>query len=39
MSEESYPSELRHHTQHHWVRVEGDVATLGLTWFAQDNLQ
>ena len=35
---ESYPSELRYHRDHDWARVEGDEATLGITWFAQDAL-
>jgi len=35
---ESYPGELRYHREHDWARVEGDEATLGITWFAQDSL-
>jgi glycine cleavage system H protein len=35
---ESYPDELKYHQEHDWVRVEGDEATLGITWFAQDSL-
>ena len=35
---ESYPDELRYHREHDWARVEGDEATLGITWFAQDAL-
>jgi glycine cleavage system H protein len=35
---ESYPDELRYHPEHDWARVEGDEATLGITWFAQDAL-
>jgi glycine cleavage system H protein len=34
----SYPDDLRYHAQHDWARVEGDVATLGITWYAQDQL-
>jgi glycine cleavage system H protein len=37
-AEESYPSELRYHAEHDWARVEGDTATLGITWYAQDAL-
>ena len=37
-AEESYPDELRYHAEHDWARVEGDVATLGITWYAQDAL-
>jgi len=37
-AEESYPAELRYHREHDWVRVEGDEAVFGITWFAQDAL-
>jgi glycine cleavage system H protein len=35
---ETYPDELRYHPEHDWARIEGDEATLGITWFAQDSL-
>ena len=35
---ESYPEELRYHHEHDWARIEGDEATLGITWYAQDSL-
>jgi glycine cleavage system H protein len=35
---ESYPDDLKYHSEHDWARVEGDVATLGITWFAADAL-
>ena len=35
---ESYPEELRYHAEHDWARIDGDEATLGITWFAQDSL-
>jgi glycine cleavage system H protein len=35
---ESYPDELKYHSEHDWARIEGDEATLGITWFAQDAL-
>jgi glycine cleavage system H protein len=35
---ETYPDELRYHAEHDWARIEGDEATLGITWFAQDSL-
>ena len=38
MAEESYPPELRYHPEHDWARVDGDDATFGITWFAQDQL-
>ncbi len=35
---ESYPEDLKYHPEHDWARVEGDEATLGITWHAQDSL-
>jgi glycine cleavage system H protein len=35
---ESYPDDLKYHAEHDWARIEGDEATLGITWFAQDAL-
>jgi len=35
---ETYPDELRYHQEHDWARIEGEEATLGITWFAQDSL-
>jgi glycine cleavage system H protein len=35
---ESYPDELKYHRDHDWARIDGDEATLGITWFAQDSL-
>jgi len=35
---ESYPEDLRYHHEHDWARVEGDEATVGITWYAQDSL-
>ncbi len=35
---ESYPDGLLYHHEHDWARIEGDEATLGITWFAQDAL-
>ena len=35
---ESYPDDLRYHREHDWARIEGDEATLGITWFAVDSL-
>lgn len=32
------PSELKYTKDHEWVRVEGDVATIGITDFAQSEL-
>jgi glycine cleavage system H protein len=38
MAEASYPDDLLYHSEHDWARVEGDTATFGITWFAQDAL-
>jgi glycine cleavage system H protein len=38
VAEETYPEELRYHPEHDWARVEGDEATFGITWYAQDAL-
>jgi len=35
---ESYPEDLLYHPEHDWVRIDGDTATFGITWFAQDAL-
>ncbi len=34
----NYPSELKYTKSHEWVRLEGDVAVVGITDFAQDAL-
>lgn len=34
----SYPQDLRYTDQHEWVRVEGDIAIVGITHHAQDAL-
>ncbi len=33
-----YPDDLKYSEEHEWVKVEGDVATIGITHFAQDQL-
>jgi glycine cleavage system H protein len=38
MAEASYPQDLLYHPEHDWVRIDGDVATFGITWHAQDAL-
>jgi len=35
---EDYPEGLKYHAEHDWARIEGDEATMGITWFAQDAL-
>jgi glycine cleavage system H protein len=38
VADESYPEGLKYHEEHDWAKVEGDTATFGITWFAQDQL-
>ncbi|MDQ3770449.1 MAG: glycine cleavage system protein GcvH [Actinomycetota bacterium] len=38
MAEATYPDDLLYHAEHDWARIEGDTATLGITWYAQDAL-
>jgi glycine cleavage system H protein len=38
LAEASYPSDLSYHEEHDWARIDGDVATFGITWYAQDQL-
>ena len=38
MADESYPEGLKYHPEHDWAKIEGDTATFGITWFAQDQL-
>jgi len=37
-ADESYPDDLKYHAEHDWARIDGDTATLGITWYAQDAL-
>ena len=34
----SLPSDLKYTKDHEWVRIEGDIATVGITHFAQGEL-
>jgi glycine cleavage system H protein len=38
VADETYPDDLRYHPEHDWVRVDGDEAVFGITWYAQDAL-
>jgi glycine cleavage system H protein len=38
LADASYPDDLRYHPEHDWVRIDGDIGTFGITWFAQDSL-
>ena len=34
----NFPAELRYTKEHEWVKLEGDIATVGITDFAQGEL-
>ncbi|MFA9271636.1 glycine cleavage system protein GcvH [Svornostia abyssi] len=38
MADASYPEDLLYHPEHDWAKIDGDVATFGVTWYAQDAL-
>jgi glycine cleavage system H protein len=38
LAEAGYPDDLLYHPEHDWARVEGEQATFGITWYAQDSL-
>jgi len=38
VADASYPEDLKYHAEHDWARIEGDQATFGITWYAQDAL-
>jgi glycine cleavage system H protein len=38
VAEASYPEDLKYHPEHDWARIEGEQATFGITWYAQDAL-
>jgi glycine cleavage system H protein len=41
MAQASYPDDLLYHPEHDWARVDAEdpnLATLGITWYAQDAL-
>ncbi|MHB1016264.1 MAG: glycine cleavage system protein GcvH [Coriobacteriia bacterium] len=33
-----YPKDLKYDREHEWVRLDGDIATIGISDFAQDQL-
>jgi glycine cleavage system H protein len=39
LADASYPDDLRYHEEHDWARIDGDVATFGITWYAQDSIK
>jgi glycine cleavage system H protein len=38
VADASYPEELLYHPEHDWARIDGEQATFGITWYAQDSL-
>ena len=34
----NFPQDLRYTKEHEWVKIEGNIATIGITEFAQDAL-
>jgi glycine cleavage system H protein len=38
VADESYPEGLKYHPEHDWAKIDGENATFGITWFAQDQL-
>ena len=36
--EKHFPEELKYTKDHEWCRMDGNVATVGITWHAQDQL-
>jgi len=38
VADASYPDDLKYHPEHDWARIDDDVATFGITWYAQDQL-
>ena len=38
VADATYPDDLRYHREHDWARIDGEEATFGVTWYAQDSL-
>jgi glycine cleavage system H protein len=38
LADETYPDDLKYHPEHDWARIDGEEATFGITWYAQDAL-
>jgi glycine cleavage system H protein len=36
--EKHFPEDLLYTADHEWCRIDGDIATIGITWHAQDAL-
>ena len=33
-----YPDDIKYHREHTWVKVDGNKATVGITYYAQESL-
>ena len=33
-----YPEELKYHPEHAWAKIDGNTATVGISYYAQDQL-
>ncbi len=38
MADANYPPELLYHPEHAWAAISDGIATVGISWFAQDAL-
>lgn len=38
MADANYPDGLLYHPEHDWAQLDGEIATFGITWYAQDSL-
>ena len=38
MADASCPPDLKYHPEHDWARIDGETATFGVTWYAQEQL-
>ena len=38
LADASYPEQLSYHAEHDWALIDGEEATFGITWYAQDSL-
>ena len=38
MGEASYPEDRLYHPEHDWAQIDEELATFGITWYAQDSL-
>jgi len=38
LADASCPPDLKYHPEHDWARIDGETATFGVTWYAQEQL-